>query len=88
MFTNAIRLPTWLKRLMIFATALLIWKMPCNLGLVSYEESKSLFENILTHNKSKLGKLEELASKQEKIGFLRALAIGDLMDECSTLFFR
>jgi dGTPase len=58
----------------------------CNLGLVSYEESKSLFENILTHNKSKLGKLEELASKQEKIGFLRALAIGDLMDECSTLF--
>lgn len=58
----------------------------CNLGLVSYEEAKSLFENILTHNKSKLGKLEELASKQEKIGFLRALAIGDLMDECSVLF--
>ncbi len=58
----------------------------CNLGLVSYEEAKSLFENILTHNKSKLGKLEELASKQEKIGFLRALAIGDLMDECPTLF--
>lgn len=58
----------------------------CNLGLVGYEEAKSLLENILTHNKSKLGKLEELASKQEKIGFLRALAIGDLMDECSVLF--
>src|SRR6187402_1547756 len=29
----------------------------CSLGLVSYEEAKSLFENVLTKNKSKLGKL-------------------------------
>lgn len=58
----------------------------CSLGLVSYEEAKSLFENILTKNKSKLGKLNQLKSRQERIGFLRALAIGDLMDECSTLF--
>lgn len=58
----------------------------CSLGLISYEGAKSLFENILTKNKSKLGKLDHLNSKQEKIGFLRALAIGDLMDECSTLF--
>lgn len=58
----------------------------CSLGLVSYNEAKALFENILTKNKSKLGKLEQLKSKQEKIGFLRALAIGDLMDECSALF--
>jgi len=58
----------------------------CSLGLVSYEEARALFEGVLTKNKSKLGKLEQLPSQQEKIGYLRALAIGDLMDECSTLF--
>ena len=58
----------------------------CSLGLISYEDAKALFENILTKNKSKLGKLDNLNSKAEKIGFLRALAIGDLMDECATLF--
>lgn len=58
----------------------------CSLGLISYEDAKALFENLLTKNKSKLGKLHQLNSKQEKIGFLRALAIGDLMDECSALF--
>lgn len=58
----------------------------CSLGLISYEDATALFENILTKNKSKLGKLDHLNSKAEKIGFLRALAIGDLMDECSTLF--
>lgn len=58
----------------------------CNLGLVSYEEAKILFEGVITKNKTKLGKLEHLSSKQEKIGYLRALAIGDLMDECSSLF--
>lgn len=58
----------------------------CSLGLVRYEEAKALFENIITKSKSKLGKLDQLASRQEKIGFLRALAIGDLMDECASLF--
>jgi len=58
----------------------------CNLGLVQYEEAKALFENIISKGKSKLGKLQQLKSKQERIGFLRALAIGDLMDECATLF--
>lgn len=58
----------------------------CNLGLISYEESKALFEGVITNARSKLGKLEQLRSKQEKIGYLRALAIGDLMDDCSTLF--
>lgn len=58
----------------------------CSLGLISYEEAKALFENVITKNKSKLGKLDQLNSKAEKIGFLRALAIGDLMDECSSLF--
>jgi len=58
----------------------------CSLGLVSYEEARVLFEGVITKNKSKLGKLGQLASQQEKIGYLRALAIGDLMDECSSLF--
>ena len=58
----------------------------CSLGLVNYEEAKSLFEGVITKNKSKLGKLPYLSSQQEKIGYLRALAIGDLMDECSSLF--
>jgi dGTPase len=58
----------------------------CSLGLISYEEAKVLFEGVLTKNKTKLGKLDHLNSKQEKIGYLRALAIGDLMDECSALF--
>lgn len=58
----------------------------CSLELVRYEDAKELFENVITKNKSKLGKVDQLKSKQEKIGFLRALAIGDLMDECSTLF--
>lgn len=58
----------------------------CSLNLVSYEEAKTLFESLITKNRSKLGKLQSLNSKQEKIGYLRALAIGDLMDECCSLF--
>lgn len=58
----------------------------CSMGLISYEDARELFVNVLTRNKSKLGKLDQLTSKQEKIGYLRALAIGDLMDECATLF--
>jgi dGTPase len=58
----------------------------CSLGLISYEEARALFENIITKNKSKLGKLQHINSTPEKIGYLRALAIGDLMDECCALF--
>lgn len=58
----------------------------CNLGLVRYEDAKSLFEGVITGNKSKLGKLDSLSSLQEKVGYLRALAIGDLMEECATIF--
>lgn len=58
----------------------------CSLGLVSYEEAKNLFEGVITNNKSKVGKLNAINSKAEKIGFLRALAIGDLMNECCALF--
>ncbi len=58
----------------------------CNLDLVNYDEAKDLFEGVITVSKSKLGKLGHLASQQEKIGYLRALAIGDLMYECTSLF--
>lgn len=58
----------------------------CILGLVSYEEARALFEGIITKNKPKLGKLDQLTTLPEKIGYLRALAIGDLMDECASLF--
>ena len=58
----------------------------CSLGLVPYAEAKNLFEGVITKNKSKLGKLDQLKTMPEKIGFLRALAIGDLMQECIALF--
>ncbi len=58
----------------------------CNLGLIPYDEAKLLFEGIIGKSSAKLGKLAQLTNKQERIGYLRALAIGDLMDECSTLF--
>lgn len=58
----------------------------CSLGLVSYEEARSLFESVISKNKSKLGKLDSLSNQPEKIGYLRALAIADLMEECTTLF--
>ena len=58
----------------------------CSLGLVNFSEALPLFEAIITKSRSKLGKLETLGSQAEKIGYLRALAIADLMDECTTLF--
>lgn len=58
----------------------------CSLGLVSYADAKNLFEGVITKNKSKLGKLDQLKTMPEKIGFLRALAIGDLMQECTAIF--
>ncbi|MGC3945968.1 MAG: dNTP triphosphohydrolase [Chryseolinea sp.] len=58
----------------------------CNLGLVSYNDARSLFESVVTTAKSKLGKLDHLSGPAERIGFLRALAIGDLMSECAALF--
>jgi dGTPase len=58
----------------------------CSLGLVNFEDARQLFEGVITKNKNKLGKLDHLGSQQEKTGYLRALAIGDLMDECASLF--
>jgi dGTPase len=58
----------------------------CSLGLVSYNEAEMLFESVITKSRSKLGKVDSLGSQAEKIGYLRALAIADLMDECTNLF--
>lgn len=58
----------------------------CNLGLVSYNEARELYEGVITKSKTKLGKLDHLNTREEKIGFLRALAIGDLTEECARLF--
>jgi dGTPase len=58
----------------------------CSLGLVNFTEALSLFEAVITKSKSKLGKLASIGSQAEKIGYLRALAIADLMDECTSLF--
>ena len=58
----------------------------CNLGLVPFADACALFESVITSAKGKLGKLSHLPSLAERIGFLRALAIGDLMSECADLF--
>ncbi|MBT1704595.1 deoxyguanosinetriphosphate triphosphohydrolase [Chryseosolibacter indicus] len=58
----------------------------CSLGLVSYTEAKDLFEGVISFSRDKLGKLNQLTSREEKTGYLRALAIGDLTRECSALF--
>lgn len=58
----------------------------CSLGLVNYAEAKALFESVITKSKLKLGKLGTINNQAERIGYLRALAIADLMDECTSLF--
>jgi dGTPase len=58
----------------------------CSLNLVSFDEARSLFEQVITSGKNKLGKLGNLNSRDEKIGFLRALAIGDLTENCFQIF--
>lgn len=58
----------------------------CSLGLVPFGEARDLFETVITKSKSKMGKLDSIGNIPEKIGYLRALAIADLMEECTTLF--
>jgi dGTPase len=58
----------------------------CNLGLVSYGDAEALFEGVITRSKSKLGKLKDLTTNEEKVSYLRALAIADLTNELSALF--
>lgn len=57
----------------------------CRLGLVSFDETVELLALIL-RDKFDAKKLEQIPSRDEKIGVLRALAIGQLIDECSSIF--
>lgn len=57
----------------------------CRLGLVSFKDTVELLAGILRENFDPK-KLERIPSQDEKIGVLRALAIGRLIDECSSLF--
>lgn len=57
----------------------------CNLGLVSTEETIALLARILG-NKFKPEKLEAIPLIKDKIGLLRALAIGELISQCVEQF--
>ncbi|QSE98372.1 deoxyguanosinetriphosphate triphosphohydrolase [Fulvivirga lutea] len=57
----------------------------CRLGLVSYEQTVELMASILKDKFNK-EKLERIDTKDERIGILRAMAVGQLISECSELF--
>jgi dGTPase len=57
----------------------------CRLRLVSYEQTVELYRMIL-RNRFNAEKLAQIPSQEERIGTLRALAIGVLIEECSALF--
>lgn len=57
----------------------------CRLGLVSYENTVELFAQILKERFNQ-EKLNQIDSVDEKIGTLRALAVGKLIEECNQVF--
>lgn len=57
----------------------------CRLGLVSYDRTVELFAAILGDRFDKQ-KLERIDTINERVGILRAMAVGKLIDECSELF--
>ncbi|WP_306416000.1 deoxyguanosinetriphosphate triphosphohydrolase [Fulvivirga ulvae] len=57
----------------------------CRLGLVSYDDTVDLYAGILREKFDKK-KLERIESPDERIGTLRALSIGTLIEESCTLF--
>ncbi len=57
----------------------------CRLGLVSYNETVDLYRLILG-DRFNPAKFEKIRSREERIGTLRAMAIGVLIDECTDLF--
>lgn len=57
----------------------------CRLGLVDYKTTVDLFANIIKE-RFDAQKLERIDSIDERIGTLRALAIGKLIEECSEVF--
>lgn len=58
----------------------------CNLGLISYADTRDLFSQIISTSKTKLDKLGSLTDLNERTGYLRALAIGDIIQECTEVF--
>ncbi len=59
----------------------------CRLGLVSYDQTVELFQNILK-DKFDREKLEKIDTINERIGVLRAMAVGQLVNECSSHFLK
>ena len=57
----------------------------CRMGLVSYETALELLAPIIGED-FQPEKLERIGSRFEKIGMLRALAIGKLIDQCTQVF--
>jgi len=57
----------------------------CRLGLVSFETTKKLLSAIIGDQFSE-EKLERIPSLNEKLGILRAMAIGQLVSECTQAF--
>lgn len=57
----------------------------CNAGLVSYETTRDLMA-IIIGDKYKPNKLDKIPNQREKVGLLRALAIGELIEQTNHLF--
>jgi len=57
----------------------------CNLGLVSYEQTVALFGKILKE-RFQPEKLKKIPLLKDRIGLLRALAIGVLVEQCAEEF--
>lgn len=57
----------------------------CRLGLVPFEEVKELLSRVIGDNFSE-EKLNKIPSLNEKLGILRAMAISQLISECSNVF--
>ncbi len=57
----------------------------CRLGLVTESETISLFAEILG-NKFKPLKLKQIEGRDERIGLMRAVSIGLLIDQCAQIF--
>ncbi|MEJ2004094.1 MAG: deoxyguanosinetriphosphate triphosphohydrolase [Cyclobacteriaceae bacterium] len=55
------------------------------MGLVSHDEAVELYSLIL-REKFRSEKLAQIPSREERVGTLRAMAIGILIDECAALF--
>ncbi|SNS52236.1 dGTPase [Ekhidna lutea] len=57
----------------------------CRLGLVPFETVKELLAEIIGDSYSE-EKVQKIASQHERLGTLRAMAIGQLIQECSEAF--